>query len=77
MDFLRNNGCVVDFNEGIFYVGNMQVKLKDELSWEVYRVFLVDIVIIQLDQKVDFVCEVKGVNLEGIQGVLEFMDKFF
>ena len=38
---------------------------------------LVDTVPIQPDQKVDLVCEVKGANLEGIQGVLEPMDKFF
>ena len=55
----------------------MQVKLKDELSWGVHRVSLVDTVNIQPDQKVDLVCEVKGANLEGIQGVLEPMDKFF
>ena len=30
-----------------------------------------------LPQKVDLVCEVKGANLEGIQGVLEPMDRFF
>ena len=77
MDFLRNNGCVVDFNEGTLHAGNTQVKLKDETSWEVHRVSLVDTVTIQSDQKVDRVCEVKGANLEGIQGVLEPMDKFF
>ena len=38
---------------------------------------LVDTVTIQPDQKVDLVCEVKEANLEGIQGVLEHMDKFF
>ena len=77
MDFLRNNGCVVDFNEGTLHAGNTQVKLKDETSWEVHRVSLVDTVTTQPDQKVDLVCEVKGANLEGIQGVLEPMDKFF
>ena len=35
MHFLRNNGCVVDFNEGTLHAGNTQVKLKDETSWEV------------------------------------------
>jgi len=40
-------------------------------------VSLVDTVTILLDQKVDLVCEVKGANLEGIQGVLEPMDKIF
>lgn len=77
MDFLRNNGCVVDFNEGTLHAGNTQVKLKDKSSWEVHRVSLVDTVTIQPDQKVDLVYEVKGANLEGIQGVLEPMDKFF
>ena len=42
MDFLRDNGCVVDFNGGTLHAGNMQVKLKDESSWEVHRVSLVD-----------------------------------
>ena len=51
--------------------------MKDETSWEVHRVFLVNTVTIQPDQKVDLVCEVKGANLEGIQGVLEPIDKFF
>ena len=77
MDFLRNNGCLVDFNEGTLHAGNTQVKLKDETSWEVHRVSLVDTVTIQPNQKVDLVCEVKGTNLEGIQGVLEPMYKFF
>ena len=77
MDFLRNNGCVVDFHEGTLHAGNTQVKLKDETSWEVHRVSLVHTVTIQPDQKVDLVCEVKGANLQGIQGVLEPMDKFF
>ena len=27
--------------------------------------------------KVDLICQVNGANLEGIQGVLESMDKFF
>ena len=77
MDFLRDNGCVVDFNGGTLHAGDTQVKLKDEPSWEVHRVSLVDTVTIQPDQKVDLVCEVKGANLEGIQGVLEPMDRFF
>lgn len=77
MDFLRDNGCVIDFNGGTLHAGNMQVKLKDESSWEVHRVSLVDTVTILPDQKVDLVCEVKGANLEGIQGVLEPMDKIF
>ena len=77
MDFLRDNGCVVDFNGGTLHAGNTQVKLKDESSWEVHRVSLVDTVTIQPDQKVNLVYEVKGANLEGIQGVLEPMDKFF
>ena len=38
MDFLRNNGCVVDFNEGTHHAGNRQVKLKDETSWEAQSV---------------------------------------
>lgn len=53
------------------------MKLKDASSWEVYRVSLVDTVTVQPDQKVDLACEVKGANLEGIQGVLEPMNKFF
>ena len=77
MDFLRDNGCVVDFNGGTLHPGDTQVKLKDEPSWEVHRVSLEDTVTIQPDQKVDLVCEVKGANLEGIQGVLEPMDRFF
>ena len=77
MDFLRNNGCTVDFTEGNLHTGNTQVKLKDETSLEVPRVSLVDTVTIPPDQKVDLVCEVKGANLKGIQGVLDPMDKFF
>ena len=76
MDFLRTNGCVVDFNEETLHAGNTQVKLKDESSWEVHRESLVDTVTIQSDQKVDLVYEVKVANLEGIQGVLEPMDTF-
>ena len=60
MDFLRDNGCVVDFNRGTLHAGDTQVKLKDEPSWEVHRVSLLDTVTIQPDQKVDLVCEVKG-----------------
>ena len=74
MDVLRNNVCVVDFNGGTLHAGNTHMKLKDESSWEVHRVSLVDNVTIQPDQKVDLVCEVKGANLKGIQGVLEPMD---
>ena len=33
LDFLRDNGCVVDFNGGSLHAGNTQVKLKDESSW--------------------------------------------
>ena len=56
MDFVRDNGCVVDFNRGTLHAGNTQVKLKDESSWEVHRVSLVDTLTIQPDQKVDLVC---------------------
>ena len=42
-----------------------------------HRVSLVETVTIQPDQKVDLICQVNGANLEGIQGVLEPMDKFF
>ena len=41
------------------------------------QVSLVEIDTIQPDQKVDLICRVNGANLEGIQGVLEPMDKFF
>ena len=77
MDFLRDNGCVVDCNRGTLHARDTKVKLKDEPSWEVHRVSLVDTVTIQPDQKVDLVCELKGANLEGIQGVLEPTDRFF
>ena len=77
VDFLRDNGCVVDFNEGTLRVGNTEVYLRDESSWQVHRVSLVETVTIQPDQKVDLICRVNGANLEGIQGVLEPMDKFF
>ena len=52
------------------------MKQKDESSWEVHRVSLVDTVT-SWTRKLILVCEVKGANLEGIQGVLEPMDKFF
>ena len=77
MDFLRDNGCVVGFNRGTLHAGDTKVRLKDESSWEVHRVSPVDTVTIQPDQKVDLLCEVKGANLDGIQGVLEPMDRFF
>ena len=67
MDFLRDNGGVVDFSGRTLRAGNTQVKLKGESSWEVHRVSLIDIVTIQSDQKVDLLCEVKGTNLEDIQ----------
>ena len=44
--FLRENGCVVDFNKGTLYAGNTEVYLRDESSWQVYRVFLVETVTI-------------------------------
>ena len=53
------------------------MKLKDASRWEVHGVSLVDTVTIQPNQIVDLACEVKGTNLEGNQGVLEPMDKFF
>ena len=53
------------------------MKLRDESSWGVHRVSLVETVTIQPDHKVDLMCQVNGANLEGIQGVLEPMDKFF
>ena len=77
MDFLQNNGCVVDFSRGTLHAGDAQIKLRGESRWEVHRVSLVETVTIQPDQKVDLVCQVKGVNLEGIHGVLEPMDRFF
>ena len=77
VDFLRDNGCVVDFNKGTLRAGNTEVYLRDESSWQVHRVSLVETVTIQPDQKVDLICQVNGANLEGIQGVLEPMDKFF
>ena len=42
-----------------------------------HRVSLVETVTIQPDRKVYLMCQVNGANLEGIQGVLEPMDKFF
>ena len=77
VDVLRDNGCVVDFNKGTLHAGNTEVYLRDESSWQVHRVSLVETVTIQPDQKVDLICQVNGANLEGIQGVLEPMDKFF
>ena len=76
-DFLRDNGCVVDFNEGTLRAGNTEVYLRDESSWQVHRVSLVETVTVQPDQKVEVIYQVNGANLEGIQGVLEPMDKFF
>ena len=38
MHFLRDNGCVVNFNEGKLHAGNTHIKLKDESSLEVHRV---------------------------------------
>ena len=77
VDFLRDNGCVVDFSKGILSAGNTEVYLRDESSWQVHRVSLVETVTILPDQKVVLICQVNGANLEGIQGVLEAMDKFF
>ena len=42
-----------------------------------HRVSLVQTVIIQPEQTVYLVFQVNGANLEGIEGVLEPMDKFF
>ena len=33
VDFLKDNGCVVDFSKGILHAGNREVKLRDEASW--------------------------------------------
>lgn len=77
VDFLGDNGCVVDFNKGTLRAGNTEVYLRDESSWQVHRVSLVETVTIQPDQKVDLICQVNGANLEEIQGALEPMDKFF
>ena len=51
MDFLRDNGCVVGSHGGTLHAGDTQVRLKDESSWEVHRVSLVDTITIQPDQK--------------------------
>jgi len=75
--FLRNNGCVVDISKGTLRAENTEVNLRDESSWQVHRVSLAETVTIQPDQKVDLICQVNGANLEGIQGFLEPMDKFF
>ena len=32
VDFLRDNGCVVDFNKEILHAGNTEVKLRDDSS---------------------------------------------
>ena len=77
VDFLRDNGCVVDFSKGILHAGNTEVKLRDEASWGLHRVSLVETVTIQPDRKVDLMCQVNEANLEGIQGVLKPMNKFF
>ncbi|PFX18579.1 hypothetical protein AWC38_SpisGene17041 [Stylophora pistillata] len=77
MDFLQNNRCVVEFNRGTLHAGNAQIKLRGESRWEVHRVSLVETVTIQPDQKVLLVCQVKGVNLEGIHGILEPLERFF
>ena len=77
VDFLRDNRCVVDFSKGTLRAGNTEVYLRDESSWQVHRISLVETVTIQPDQKVDLIFQVNGANLKGIQGVLEPMDKFF
>ena len=77
MDFLRDNGCVVDFNGETLQAGSIQVKLRNESSWEVHMVSLVESVTIQPDRKIDLVCQINGGMLEGIQGVLEAMEKLF
>ena len=51
MDFSRDNGCVVDFNRETLQAGSIQVKLRNESSWEVHRVSLVETVTIQPDRK--------------------------
>ena len=75
MDFLRDNGCVVEFNGETLQAGSTQVKLRNESSREVHRVSLVETVTIQPDQKIDLVCHINGGMLE--EGVLEPMEKLF
>lgn len=70
-------GVLSCFSKGILHAGNTEVKLTDESSWGVHRVSLVETVTIQPDRKVDLMCQVSGANLEGIQGILKPMDKFF
>ena len=78
MDFLRDNECVVDLNGKTLQAGSIQEKLRNESSWEVHRVSLVETVtIIQPDRKIDLVCLINGGMMEGIQGVLESMEKLF
>ena len=54
MDFLRDNGCVVDFNGE---------------TLQVHRVSLVETVTIQPDRKIDLVCQINEGMLEGIAGL--------
>ena len=56
VDVLRDNGCVVDLSKGILHAGNKEVKLRDQSSWVIHEVSLVETVTIQPDRKVDLMC---------------------
>ena len=76
IDFLKNNGCVVNLSRGTLHYGNIQVKLRDESSWEVHRASLAELFTIQPDRKVDLVWWDERANLEGVQEIIELMGKF-
>ena len=65
MDFLRDNWCLVDFNGKTLQAGSIQVKLRNESSWEVDRVLLVETVTTRPDRKIGLVCHINRGMLES------------
>ena len=76
LDFLRDQGCTLDFSSGTLCVGKNKIKLADEPCGGVQRVSMPETITLQPGRKVDVKCKVKNADSEGTQGVLEPLAAF-
>ena len=76
LDYLRDQGCTLDFSSGTLCVGKSKIKLADEPCGSVQRVSVLDTITLQPGRKVDLRCKVGDAESEGMQGVLEPLETF-
>ena len=77
LDYLRDQGCPLDFSNGTLCVGRNVVKLADEPMGSVQRVSMSETVTLQPGRKYDVKCKVGNPDSEGTKGVLEPMKAFY